>query len=159
MRPISCDFLVKLDDSLSVLEENMAQRLSKIESRLESLEAVVSHIDLLQNSLLFIIGITCWSQRFSESWKSLEKACKERKTTRPESHFPPHPSQTHELNFRYEVENITYNGFLSLFEISAKMKKLKGVRYKFSIITFQLGPYMLSLFLSSVDACFYARLF
>ena len=67
MRPISCDFLVKLDDSLSVLEENMAQRLSKIESQLESLEAVVSHIDLLQNRLLFIIGITCWSQRFSES--------------------------------------------------------------------------------------------
>ena len=32
----------------------MAQRLSKIERRLESLETVVSHFDLLQNRLLFI---------------------------------------------------------------------------------------------------------
>ncbi|KAK2550694.1 hypothetical protein P5673_028562, partial [Acropora cervicornis] len=36
------------------MEENMAQRLSKIERRLESLETVVSHFDLLQNRLLFI---------------------------------------------------------------------------------------------------------
>ena len=37
----------------------------KIERRLESLETVVSHIDLLLNRLLFIMGITRWSQRFS----------------------------------------------------------------------------------------------
>lgn len=46
--------LEKFDDSLSAMEDNMAKRLSKIERRLESLETVVSHIDLLQNRLLFI---------------------------------------------------------------------------------------------------------
>ena len=57
--------LEKFDDSLSVLEGNMAQRLSKIERRLKSLEMVVSHNDLLLNRLLFVMGITRWSQRFS----------------------------------------------------------------------------------------------
>ena len=46
--------LEKFDDSLSAMEENITQRLSKIERQLESLETVVSHINLLQNRLLFI---------------------------------------------------------------------------------------------------------
>ena len=46
--------LEKFDDSLSVLEEHIAQRLSKIERWLESLETVVSYIDLLLNPRGFL---------------------------------------------------------------------------------------------------------
>ena len=56
--------LEKFDDSLSAMEENMAQRLSKIERQLESLETVVSQINLLQNRLLLI-------KKAREQWREI----------------------------------------------------------------------------------------
>ena len=113
--------LEKFDDSLSALEENMAQRLSKIERRLESLETVVSHIDLLQNRLLFIMGITRWSQRFLESRESLEAAKTSQEPVRREKHLG--------LNLTFVRMHI--KRFKSIIT-----KGTNGVRFKSKVFSF-----------------------